>query len=202
MPETTWFVSVNGAQAEGQRTTAEVRQMLAADPSANVLVWRDGMPSWSDARSLPELAPAPAAAASPPKASPASPASSSSAAPAAASALRSAASGVDFKQQAGFLKALFDFKFESFVTPKMISALYLLSMILIALGVLAMMVSSIFGIITAFRFGGIGGAIMPFFMLLLSPVFGILYLAFARMFFELVIVLFKIKDNTEKMAGE
>ena len=44
--------------------------------------------------------------------------------------------------------------------------------------------------------------VAPFFMLLLSPVFGILYLAFARMFFELVIVLFKIKDNTENAIRE
>jgi hypothetical protein len=199
MPETTWFVSVNGAQAEGQRTTAEVRQMLAADRSANVLVWRDGMPSWSDARSLPELAPAPAPA-------PAVPQPTAAATPPAyvspAPAFPGGGSGIDLKQQAGFLKALFDFKFEAFVTPKMISALYLLSMILIGLGVLAMILSSGFGIITAFRFGGIGGAIMPFFMLLLSPVFGVLYLAFARMFFEIVIVLFKIKDNTETMAGK
>ena len=202
MPETTWFVSVNGAQAEGQRTTEEVRQMLAADRSANVLVWRDGMPSWSDARSLPELAPAPAAAASQPTAAPAPPPSSPTAAPAAASALRSAASGVDFKQQAGFLKALFDFKFEAFVTPKMISALYVLSMVMIALGVLAMAFGAVAGIIAGIRFSGWGSALVSFLWLLLTPVVGILYLAFSRMFFEIVIVLFKIKDNTETMAGK
>ena len=104
-------------------------------------------------------------------------------------------------QHAGFLKSLFDIRFESLITPRMISVLYVLAMVLIALGTLFLVVSSIGAIVTAVRFSSWGMALMSFVWLLLSPVLAIVYLAFARMFFEIVIVLFKIKDGIEGLRS-
>ena len=99
---------------------------------------------------------------------------------------------------AGFFKALFDIKFDAFVTPKIISLLYIIVMILIGIGFILMLISGFGSIIAGLRFSNWGMTFMGLVWLILSPVLTIVYLAFTRMFFEIVMVLFKIKDNTAK----
>jgi hypothetical protein len=193
MADKIWFVSVNGAQLEGQHSADEVRAVIAGNVGASVMVWKQGLAGWVEARSQPELA----GGAAPP----AIPGTAPAPAPAPAAMPASGAGMASVAQHAGFLKSLFDIRFESLITPRMISALYILAMVLVALGTLFMIVSSIGAIVSAVRFSSWGMAIMSFVWLLLSPVLAIVYLAMARMFLEVVIVLFKIKDGIERLGS-
>ncbi len=94
----------------------------------------------------------------------------------------------------GFFGALFDFSFSSFVTTKVLKLLYGLWM-LVVIGVL---------------FGGIIGAIVQmtdrygsvaagFLMLVLSPIAAVFTLVFGRMYFELIIVAFRMAENLEEI---
>jgi hypothetical protein len=89
----------------------------------------------------------------------------------------------------GFFASLFDFSFTSFVTTKLIKFLYVLGILLAALG-------GLFLIITAFSQGvlpGLGALIIaPLFLLL-----GIMYL---RVILEVLIVIFRISENTAEIA--
>lgn len=194
MADKIWFVSVNGTQLEGQLSADEVRGVLAGNPGASVMVWKQGLAGWVEARSQPELAGG---------APPAIPGAAPAAEPARAAApAATAGSGMaSVAQQAGFLRSLLDVRFESLITPRMISLLYILAMIGVALGLLALIVSSIGAIIAGIRFEQWGMAFMSVIWLLLSPVLAVIYLAMARMFFEVVIVLFKIKDGIERLGS-
>lgn len=202
-----WFVSVNGTQGSDQLTTEEVREVVAANPGAVILVWKEGLAGWVEADSVPELAPAPAPKPTPAAEKPApaeekpKAASAARRAPVSSSAAKAPAPEA-LRQPVGFLRALFDVRFESFVTPKMISLLYILAMVGIGLGFLFMVFGAATGIITGVRFSMWGKALLSTIWLLLTPVVAIIYLAMARMLFEVVIVLFKIKDNTARMAGD
>ena len=93
-------------------TTEQVKEKLQGAPGSQVQIWREGMEQWTDARTLPEFAPpqpSSAPASPPPKQAPAPP----------GPAIRHPKpvhEGQDLRNQAGFFKALFDFRFDDFVT--------------------------------------------------------------------------------------
>ena len=89
----------------------------------------------------------------------------------------------------GFFGALFDISFSSFITPKIISVLFVIFMILSGLAALVM-------IITGFMGGIVNGLVA----VVLSPIVVFLYILFARIWLELVVVMFKIAENTDKMV--
>ncbi len=94
-------------------------------------------------------------------------------------------------QTKGFLRSLFDVKFDSLVTPRVMRWFYVFWVSVIAVGyviatILAFHQSSAFGAITLLVIGPIG---------FLGDV------VLLRMFFELVIALFKISENTSRLAG-
>lgn len=94
----------------------------------------------------------------------------------------------------GFMAALFDFGFNSFVTPKVVKVIYVLIMILAGLGA--------FGFaITAFRINAAFGAISLF---ILCPLFFLVELALWRIVLELFIVIFRIADDLRliRMRGD
>jgi hypothetical protein len=103
-------------------------------------------------------------------------------------------------KKAGFIRSLFDLRFDSFVTPKLITVLYVLGMIVVGLALLAMIVSGFGSIILGFRIHAWGFTLKGLLLLVLSPVIAIIYLALIRMWLELVVVLFKIKESLETMA--
>jgi hypothetical protein len=78
--------------------------------------------------------------------------------------------------------------FTSFVAPKIIKFLYVLFMILIVLGVLGM-------IYMGLQMGSTG-----ILFVVLAPVAAFLYLLLARMWLEVMIVLFRIAENTGEIA--
>ncbi len=88
----------------------------------------------------------------------------------------------------GFFESLFDFSFTSFITTRIIGVLYAL---MIAVGVLCLLVA----IFPVFTTSGVSEAGK------LAPFVFVLYVVIARVFCEVIIVLFKIADNTAILAG-
>ena len=88
-----------------------------------------------------------------------------------------------------FLAALFDFSFSEFITIKLIKILYVVGMIMAGIGALFM----IGGGFRASFFAGL-------LALIISPIVFLLYVLVIRIWLELIIVLFKIADNTKIIA--
>lgn len=84
----------------------------------------------------------------------------------------------------GLIGALFDMSFRSFVTPRVIQLVFVLQMIILAIALLGMVAS-------AFT----QGAGMGLLLLLLSPVLFLIGVLAARIYLELVIVLFRIYET-------
>ena len=84
----------------------------------------------------------------------------------------------------GFLKGLFDTRFGTLITPKIIRVLYILTMIVLALVAISF-------IIGAFN-NSVGWGIAV--LVVLAPLGFLLYLIVARIWLELVIVAFKINE--------
>ena len=93
-------------------------------------------------------------------------------------------------QDAG-LGALLDFGFEKFVTLSVIKVVYVLGMGMIALMWLAALVS-------AFTQGGLAALVV----LVVGPVIALVYLIFFRIWLELVVVIFRIGENTTKLVTQ
>lgn len=91
----------------------------------------------------------------------------------------------------GFLGALFDFSFTEFVTSKIISFIYILSVIGVALGYISSIIS---GFSQGF-FVGIGA-------LIIGAIIALLILAYIRVVLEFFMVLFRIYENTRIMANQ
>ncbi len=88
-----------------------------------------------------------------------------------------------------FFGKLFDFSFRGFITPTIISIIYGIVVVLLVL-------ATLFSIVWAFRVGTAAGVIT----LILSPIIFFIYLIFARMWLEIVIVLFRIAQDVGEIA--
>jgi uncharacterized membrane protein len=89
----------------------------------------------------------------------------------------------------GFLDGMMDLSFTRFITLGVIKVLYVLGLVLIALGWLGMLISSLFTSVGAF-FG----------VLIVGPIAVILYAIALRVWLELVVVMFRIGENTRKLV--
>jgi len=90
----------------------------------------------------------------------------------------------------GFWSRFFDFSFEEFITPSLIKVLFVIAMVVIGLGVLA-------AIIMGFVASGVYGI----FVLIAALIGGFIYLLLARVGLEMVVVFFRIRENTEEIAN-
>lgn len=106
--------------------------------------------------------------------------------------------------QKGFLGSLFDLSFTSFVTPRLIKVLYVMTLVILAVAYVVIAVS-IFtsGGTTRTDINGYtyesGGGNIAFgivWLLVLGPLFLIFYTLLYRVVFELVMVIFRIFENT------
>jgi ACR3 family arsenite efflux pump ArsB len=90
----------------------------------------------------------------------------------------------------GFLGDLFDFGFEDFITVRIIKVIYILGMILIGIGALIALV------------GGLsrGGGTSIIFTVLVVPLGALLMIIFFRVYLELVVVIFRIGENSTEIA--
>ena len=90
-----------------------------------------------------------------------------------------------------FLRALFDFSFSQFITTRLIRLLY-------AIGVVIAALSALGGIIRGFNEGAGAGVVA----LIVAPLIFLLVVIIARVWLELVIVVFRIAEYLRDMAGE
>ncbi|MBN2382357.1 DUF4282 domain-containing protein [bacterium] len=90
----------------------------------------------------------------------------------------------------GFFSVLFDLSFSEFITFRVIKVLYIIGIVIAGL-------AALFMIIGAFTNGVVAGIVC----LILSPLVFLLYVLMIRVWLEIVLVLFKIADNTSIMAG-
>ena len=91
----------------------------------------------------------------------------------------------------GFFSSLFDLSFQEFITTKIIKVLYVIAIIGSAIGALAILV----GAFASRSFFGIVGG-------LISASIGFcLFVILARVWMEVLIVLFRIAKNTGKIAS-
>src|SRR5262245_57834949 len=117
MAEQRWMVTMDGKQLENDMSVQEVRTLIDKNPGKHILVWTQGLTQWMDASTVPEFR----------KMAAVKPAESPKPEPAIKS------SSDELKEKAGFLKGLLDFRFEQFITPKIISIVYIISLIVIVL---------------------------------------------------------------------
>lgn len=92
----------------------------------------------------------------------------------------------------GFFGKLFDFSFETFITPSIIKVLFILILVVIGLGALGM-------VIAAFTQSALAGLAT---LIIGVPIGGFLYILFARVWLEIIVVLFRIEENTAAMAEQ
>ena len=91
----------------------------------------------------------------------------------------------------GSLGLLFDMSFSEFITTRVIKFLYILGIIVAAIVTLSLIIG-----------GFARGAGMGILMLLFSPVVFLLYVFLARIWCEIVIVLFRIAENTSELVKQ
>jgi Zn-dependent protease with chaperone function len=91
-------------------------------------------------------------------------------------------------QGSSFFQALFDTSFREFITTRIIKVLYVLGMVLAGLGALGILIGGL-------SQGGAGVA-----SIIIAPLAFILWVISLRVWLELVIVIFRIADNTDILA--
>ena len=92
-------------------------------------------------------------------------------------------------ERSGFFGSLMDTRFNNLITPSMVRFLYVLMMIAIAIGLVV-------AIIAGFADSSGSGVAA----LIIGPLVALIYLIFARMYLELIIVAFKIREAAEQIA--
>jgi hypothetical protein len=85
----------------------------------------------------------------------------------------------------GFVAALFDFRFDSFVTPKIVKVVYVLIMIMLSLSTVAFL---LFAFDVSLKFGIIS-------LVIIAPLYFFAWLALWRIFLEIFVVIFRIADD-------
>jgi len=85
----------------------------------------------------------------------------------------------------GFVKSLYDFRLDSYVTPKVLRVLYAVVVVLLSLG-------AVLFIIAELGSGDSSGAIAA---LIFVPIAYFLYLVFTRIYFELIAAFFRMADD-------
>jgi len=93
----------------------------------------------------------------------------------------------------GFFSGLFDFSFETFVALKVIKVLYGIFLLVLALGILGGIGAAIISIFQGSILAGLG-------MLIVLPIAALVYLVMGRVYFELIIVAFKIAEDADEIA--
>jgi len=94
----------------------------------------------------------------------------------------------------GFFAALFDLSFSEFVTTKLIKILYVLLLIMIAIGFLIIVFGGIVSLFTRGEF------LQGLVTIVLAPIGAFLWIILARMWMELIIVVFRIAENTTELV--
>ncbi|HEX5479711.1 MAG TPA: DUF4282 domain-containing protein [Dehalococcoidia bacterium] len=89
----------------------------------------------------------------------------------------------------GFFGKLFDFSFSSFVTPSIIQLVYGIFLVIAGIGALVVIVA-----------GLAESPALGLLLLIISPVIFLFYAIIARIYLEIVIVLFRVAESTTQIA--
>ena len=90
-----------------------------------------------------------------------------------------------------FFKSLFDMSFDDFITTKIIKILYIISIVF----------SAIMGLVIIFSGFATNSGAMGILFLILGPVVAFINIIMSRIWLELIIVIFKIAENTSRIAN-
>jgi hypothetical protein len=188
MAEQRWMVTMDGKQLENDMSVQEVKTLINNNPGKQILVWTQGLTQWMDPSTVPEFRkPVPAA----------KPAVTES--PKAEPVIKT--SSQDLKERAGLLKGLLDFRFEHFITTKIISILYMIVIVLIVLGGLFyFFVGGGMALWTGIQARSFISILIAIGIMILTPIVMVLYLAAIRMWFEVVIIFFRMKEDLTKLV--
>lgn len=102
----------------------------------------------------------------------------------------------------GFLRALFDLSFRTFITRRLASIFYLVGLIAIAIGFLVYFVSGLVRGVDALSFNPGAGISLIVATLILVPIATFLAIVFLRFVIEAVVALIAIAENTERTAEQ
>lgn len=100
--------------------------------------------------------------------------------------------GYPGSSQPGFFARLFDFSFETFITPTIIKALFILYLVVVALMTLGM-------VVVAFTQSVVVGLLA---LIIGVPIFGFIYILMGRVWLELVVIFFRIHENTDALVAQ
>lgn len=89
----------------------------------------------------------------------------------------------------GFFESLMDTRFDSLITPSLIRLLYVIGMVILAIVAIGFIIA---GFVESAGTGVIA--------LILAPIFALIYLIVLRVYLELVIVAFKIREGIDVVA--
>jgi hypothetical protein len=98
----------------------------------------------------------------------------------------------------GFIGDLLDFSFTKFITIKWVKLLFLAGLAILALELLAI---ELFGLITLFTGDGAAAKFMGFLMMIGALILVAIQVIALRIYLELVVVMFRIEENTRGLAG-
>ena len=93
--------------------------------------------------------------------------------------------------QTGFFGGLFDLSFSEFVTTRVIKVLFVILIILSAIAALGLLIGGI-------AKGGVGALLF----IIIAPIAFFLYVLMARIWLELIIVVFRIAENTDRLVEQ
>src|SRR4030042_3016815 len=90
-----------------------------------------------------------------------------------------------------FFASLFDLSFSDFITPKIIKLIFILAIIASGISAIILLVS-----------GLASGLPEGLLALVLAPIAFLLYVLLARIWLEVIIVLFRIAENTGRLVAQ
>ena len=95
--------------------------------------------------------------------------------------------GPRYDNDKGFFGSLFDFSFDNFIATKLVKFLYVLTLILLSVAAIIYLIA---GLVALGNGSGYG-----LLLIVLAPVVWLFGLVVARLYLELVIVMFKISED-------
>lgn len=100
----------------------------------------------------------------------------------------------------GFVRALFDLSFRTFITRRLASVFYLVGLVAIAIGFLVYFVSGIVSGVNALFFNVGAGISLIVATVIIVPIAAFLAVVLLRFLIEAVVALIAIAENTERTA--
>jgi hypothetical protein len=200
---TAWFAAVRGERM-GPLTIDQIAQLVRKGTvHSQTNMWKKGMAQWLPAAQIPELASffgfrttGSAGNATPFQDKPAFSGLKENY----LASLKKIGDNGGLDDSKSILGSLFDLSFSSFIATRVIRFLYLIAIILSGLYTLSLFFGGIFVLIQGFRRDSVSTVGMGLVMIVFSPIAFLLLLVINRIYCEILIVFFRIAENTQATA--